>query len=63
MDIQLHLLRSKKILSSLGCEVKVGKKSIKVIPPSWRPDLKEDIDLIEELIRIKGYDKITFNKS
>ena len=49
---------TKKILSSLGCEVKVGKKSIKVLPPSWRPDLKEDIDLIEELVRIKGYHKI-----
>ncbi len=48
----------KKILSSLGCEVKAGKKSIKVAPPSWREDLKEDIDLIEELVRIKGYDKI-----
>ena len=48
----------KKILSSLGCEVKSGKKSIKVIPPSWRPDIKEDIDLIEELVRIKGYKNI-----
>jgi len=48
----------KKILSSLGCEVKPGKKSIKVLPPSWRPDLKEDIDLIEELVRIKGYKNI-----
>jgi len=48
----------KKILTSLGCEVKTGKKSIKVLPPSWRPDLKEDIDLIEELVRIKGYHKI-----
>jgi len=36
----------------------MGKKNIKVLPPSWRPDLKEDIDLIEELARIKGYDKI-----
>ena len=48
----------KKILSSLGCKVKAGKKSIKVLPPSWRPDLKEDIDLIEELVRIKGYSRI-----
>ena len=48
----------KKILVSLGCEVKDGKKIAKVIPPSWRPDLKEDIDLIEELVRIKGYKKI-----
>jgi len=48
----------KKILSSLGCEVKSEKKRIKVLPPSWRPDIKEDIDLIEELVRIKGYKKI-----
>lgn len=48
----------KKILSSLGCSLKMGKKNIKVLPPSWRPDIKEDIDLIEELARIKGYDKI-----
>jgi len=47
-----------KILSALGCSLKMGKKNIKVLPPSWRPDLKEDIDLIEELARIKGYDKI-----
>ena len=31
---------------------------MKVLPPTWRPDIKEDIDLIEELIRIKGYDKV-----
>jgi len=48
----------KKILSSLGCSIRMGRKKIKVLPPTWRPDLKEDIDLIEELIRIKGYDKI-----
>jgi phenylalanyl-tRNA synthetase beta chain len=48
----------KKILSSLGCSLKVSGKKIKVLPPSWREDLKEDIDLIEELARIKGYDKV-----
>jgi phenylalanyl-tRNA synthetase beta chain len=48
----------KKILSSLGCKVQSGKKNIKILPPSWRPDIKEDIDLIEELVRIKGYKNI-----
>ncbi len=48
----------KKILSSLGCSVKMTGKNIKVLPPSWRPDIKEDIDLVEELTRIKGYDKV-----
>jgi len=31
---------------------------MKVLPPTCRPDIKESIDLIEELIRIKGYDKV-----
>ena len=48
----------KKILSSLGCSLKVSGKKMKVFPPTWRPDIKEDIDLIEELTRIKGYDKV-----
>ena len=36
----------------------MSSKKIKVLPPTWRPDIKEDIDLIEELTRIKGYDKV-----
>jgi len=48
----------KKILLSLGCSLKMNGKKIKVLPPSWRPDIKEDIDLIEELARIKGYNKV-----
>jgi len=48
----------KKILSSLGCSLRMGGKKMKVLPPTWRPDIKEDIDLIEELTRIKGYDKV-----
>jgi len=48
----------KKILSSLGCSLRMSGKKMKVLPPTWRPDIKEDIDLIEELTRIKGYDKI-----
>ena len=48
----------KKILSSLGCSLRVSGRKMKVLPPTWRPDIKEDIDLIEELTRIKGYDKV-----
>ena len=48
----------KKILTSLGCSLGGSGKKIKILPPTWRPDLKEDIDLIEELIRIKGYENV-----
>jgi phenylalanyl-tRNA synthetase beta chain len=47
-----------KILISLGCKIKNSKKILKVEIPTWRPDITQDIDLIEELIRIKGFDKI-----
>ena len=51
-----------KILSSLGFKCKKSSKSIKVEVPSWRPDVSLDEDLIEELIRIKGFDNIKLIK-
>src|SRR5665648_874173 len=33
-------------------------ESIKVIPPSFRGDVEREIDIIEEIARIYGYDKI-----
>ncbi len=47
-----------KILSSLGFKCKKSQKAIKVEVPSWRPDVSLDEDLIEELIRIKGFSNI-----
>ena len=47
-----------KILSSLGFKCKKIQKTIKVEVPSWRPDVSLDEDLIEELIRIKGFNNI-----
>ena len=34
----------KKILSSLGCFIRISGKKMKVLPPTWRPDIKEDIE-------------------
>lgn len=48
----------KKILNSLGFKINVSKNKFKVIVPSWRPDITQDIDLVEEIVRIKGFDKI-----
>ena len=47
-----------KILNDLGFEVKGDKNIIKLKVPSWRPDIEQSIDVIEELVRIYGYDKI-----
>ena len=37
---------------------RTNKKFLKLIVPSWRPDISQAIDIVEELARIKGYDKI-----
>ena len=59
IGIPISSVEPKKILTSLGFKVKVSKKSLKVEIPTWRPDVNQDIDIIEELIRIKGFDKIS----
>ncbi len=35
-----------------------GEEKLKVIPPSFRGDLEREIDLIEEVTRLDGYEKI-----
>ena len=47
-----------KILSALGFEIKKDKKHFTLKVPSWRPDIDQEIDITEELVRIHGYNKI-----
>ena len=47
-----------KILENLGFKIKKGKKYLKLTIPSWRPDISQEIDIVEELVRISGYNKI-----
>lgn len=49
------------ILTRLGMEVTVSGDSWQVIPPSYRFDIAIEVDLIEELARIHGYDNIPSN--
>ncbi len=47
-----------KILSKLGFETKKKSKLIYIKIPTWRPDIFGEIDLVEEIIRILGFDNI-----
>jgi phenylalanyl-tRNA synthetase beta chain len=45
-------------LRAVGCGVSRGDDVLDVVPPSWRPDLVEGADLVEEVARVHGYDRI-----
>ncbi len=47
-----------EILQSLGMEILAHENGWQVKVPSFRPDLELEIDLIEEIARIQGFDKI-----
>ena len=47
-----------KILEDLGFKIKKEKNYLKLSVPTWRPDISQEIDIVEELVRITGYDKI-----
>jgi len=50
---------SAAILRALGCAVEpLASGDLSVEPPSWRGDIEGEADLVEEVLRIKGYDEI-----
>src|SRR5210317_1869289 len=62
IGISISIQEASKILTSLGCSVKKNKQKLLITIPSWRPDILNDEDVIEELIHLskrsvssKGY--------
>jgi len=59
LGIEIDRQRVREILAALGNrEVRADEKRVEVIPPSWRQDLTREIDLVEEVARIHGYEDI-----
>ncbi|MEO7823718.1 MAG: phenylalanine--tRNA ligase subunit beta [Gemmatimonadaceae bacterium] len=70
LPVSLKLVRASKLLGepveahevernlrSVGFRLAPEAKDVfKVSPPSWRHDVRADIDLIEEIARLRGYD-------
>lgn len=57
--IELSRAEMKVTLETLGFHVSGSGDRVKVLPPSWRPDIGGKADLVEEIIRIAGLDQIT----
>ncbi|MCH7990510.1 MAG: phenylalanine--tRNA ligase subunit beta, partial [Planctomycetes bacterium] len=60
LGIEIPQSEAVGILQSLGLEQQQGVSNgtAYFVPPSWRRDLNREADLIEEVARIYGYDKI-----
>ncbi len=55
----LTTARCKKILQLLEFAVAAGKKDVlKVTPPAFRKDIKDVVDVVEEIARVVGYDEL-----
>jgi len=50
--------RGQEILEEVGCGVVAAEQAFSVTPPPWRPDLNDPYDLVEEVVRVVGYDDV-----
>lgn len=58
LGVRIPPAKTKKILGSLGFSAAGTSERINVTVPTFRPDISREIDLIEELARIYGYDRV-----
>ena len=56
--IEVDLTEIKRVLGALGFAVAGEGRSVKVTVPSWRADVHGKADLVEEVVRILGVDRI-----
>jgi phenylalanyl-tRNA synthetase beta chain len=58
VGVEYSAEESVSILNQIGCVVATVDGGYEVIAPSWRPDLTHKTDLVEEIARIGGYNRI-----
>src|SRR6201988_4210970 len=56
--IEVPLVEARRILSHLGFIVAGSGPVVKVAVPSWRTDVSGKADIVEEIVRIVGVDKV-----
>jgi len=49
---------TRRRLEQIGATVAADDGKLTVTPPSWRPDLRQPADLVEEVMRLESYDVV-----
>jgi phenylalanyl-tRNA synthetase beta chain len=58
LGTDISVEEASSILEHLGLQVTVTGDTLDVVVPSFRPDLVREIDLIEEVVRVWGMDRV-----
>ncbi|MFQ6024062.1 MAG: phenylalanine--tRNA ligase subunit beta [Acidiferrobacterales bacterium] len=58
LGLTLSASRTETILRRLGMRVHKAATGWRVTPPSYRFDIQREVDLVEELVRIHGYENL-----
>jgi phenylalanyl-tRNA synthetase beta chain len=58
--VALPAERAAELLRAVGCVAGVedGGAAVRCVPPAWRNDLVAEIDLVEEIARLHGYERL-----
>jgi phenylalanyl-tRNA synthetase beta chain len=56
--VEISLDAAVRALEANGCAVESNAALLTVTPPPWRPDLTDPYDVVEEVLRVVGYDKV-----
>ncbi|HEX5319616.1 MAG TPA: phenylalanine--tRNA ligase subunit beta [Stellaceae bacterium] len=56
--LDVPVAESRQILETLGFAVEAKGSDLSVTPPPWRGDVVGEADLVEEVLRVKGFDEI-----
>jgi phenylalanyl-tRNA synthetase beta chain len=58
LGVDIPADRQVRHLQSIGIEAVEAEGAIQAVVPTWRPDVTREVDLVEEVVRLHGLDRV-----